>query len=69
MRAYRRYDGPSLGSTLNAHVIEYPPRLLDDEDAQPDNLTAEEVWEQLFDAVPYSTWLNKKEGTVPVSNA
>jgi DNA primase len=69
MRAYRRYDGPSLGSTLNAHVIEYPPRLLDDEDAQPDNLTAEEVWEQLFDAVPYSTWLNEKEGTVPVSNA
>jgi DNA primase len=55
------------GSTIDAHVIEYPYRLADDDHAQPDNLTAEEIWEQFFDAVDAEAWLMKRTGTAPIT--
>lgn len=55
------------GSTIAPYIIEYPSRLIDDVKAQPDNLTSEEVWEQLFSAVPYTTWLRRQMGNHPTS--
>ena len=40
-------------------VMEYPDRLLDDESAQPDNLTPEELIEQYAEAKGYANWLNE----------
>ena len=37
-------------------VIEYPKRLMDDDNAQPDALTADEVWEQYMDAQSLYQW-------------
>lgn len=42
---------------LRTHIIEYPPRLFDDEDAQPDNLDEAEVREQVARAPRYEQWL------------
>jgi DNA primase len=53
----------SYGSTIRPYVIEYPSRLAEDVDAQPDNLTAEEVQTQFLNAVPFATWLTKRLGT------
>lgn len=57
------------GSPIGVHVIEYPARLIDDENAQPDSLTSEEIWEQFFDAVPYTTWLRRNMGADPRTRA
>lgn len=43
--------------SVQVRVIEYPERLLDEEEAQPDSLTPDEVWEQFSEAEPYYTWL------------
>jgi len=59
-----------LARTVDVKVIEYPPRLLAEENAQPDDLTAEEMWEQFAEAEPYYTWLTRfldreQQGTTP----
>ena len=45
-----------LKNSTRLLVIEYPDRLRDDEEAQPDNLTPEEIWEQKSKAVNYFDW-------------
>ena len=50
------------GSTIRPYVIEYPSRLADNDNAQPDSLTPEELHAQFNLAVPYSTWLTKRAG-------
>jgi DNA primase len=47
----------SLSKSLPVKVVEYPQRLLEDEDAQPDSCTHEEVREQIKNAVNAYTWL------------
>lgn len=46
-----------LRRSLIVNVIEYPDRLIDEEDAQPDSLTAEEVVEQMNRPVTSHQWL------------
>lgn len=46
-----------LTKSLNVRVVRYPPRLEQDEDAQPDSCTAEEVIEQVGSAPDYLNWL------------
>jgi len=46
-----------LSKVLSTHIIEYPTRLLGDEDAQPDDLTPSEASEQLARAPIYEQWL------------
>jgi DNA primase len=43
--------------SFHVDIMDYPNRLIDDEDAQPDSLTAEEVIEQYADAQCYYAWL------------
>ena len=45
-----------LVRSLPVKVMCYPPRLLNDETAQPDNLTSEEVLEAKSNAINYSEW-------------
>jgi DNA primase len=49
--------GERLRRSLRLHVVEYPERLLDDEDAQPDSMTAEEIYQQINGARNYFDWL------------
>lgn len=49
----------STSSTLRVRVIDYPSRLQDNEDAQPDDLEVHELVEQKEAALPYYTWMNK----------
>jgi len=49
--------GNALLSTSSVKVIEYPERLLEDDDAQPDSLTQDEVLEQYAGAECYTNWL------------
>ncbi len=49
--------GDKLIRSLPLNVIEYPARLAEDDDAQPDSLTEQEVVEQWHKALPYPTWL------------
>lgn len=53
--------GEKLRRSLHVSVIDYPERIIDEEDAQPDSLTPEEVIEQLTYAIPYQTWLTAQE--------
>lgn len=66
---YKPHPEMTRGSTTDVLVVNYPARLRDDEKAQPDNMTREEVWEQFFDAVPYSAWLRNKLGDDPTGRA
>ena len=50
------------GAHLDTYVIEYPDRLADDIHAQPDNVSAEELWKQFCDALSYEKWLQKQMG-------
>lgn len=43
--------------SVDVRVIEYPERLLFEEEAQPDTLTPDEVWEQFAEAESYYNWL------------
>jgi DNA primase len=47
-----------LRQSLQVRVINYPERLIDEEDAQPDSLTKEEVVQQWHGAVSYCTQLD-----------
>ena len=49
--------GEDLLRKIDVHVIEYPERLIVDEDAQPDSCSSEEVHEQLSRAPTYLQWL------------
>jgi hypothetical protein len=42
-------------------VVPYPDRLIEDDKAQPDSLTAEEVVTQVHNALSYSVWLQGME--------
>lgn len=48
-----------LSRSLNVHVVEYPARLEDDENLQPDSCDPEEVMEALRTAPTYLNWLLK----------
>jgi DNA primase len=48
-----------LKSSPRVRIIEYPDRLIEDEKAQPDDLTSDEVWEQFAEAMPYYNWLHR----------
>jgi DNA primase len=52
-----RKAGDKLTRSLRVNVIEYPERLMDEDDAQPDSLTPEEVMAQWHTAASYFTWL------------
>lgn len=52
-----RKAGDKLIRSLQVSVIEYPERLVEEDDAQPDSLTPEEVVTQWQNAVSYPTWL------------
>ena len=52
-----RKAGDRLIKSLLVHVVTYPERLADEDDAQPDSLTPEEVIVQCQNAVPYPTWI------------
>lgn len=52
-------------SSIDPFVMEYPERLANDEDAQPDSLTPGELWNQFSDAIPFESWLMKRRGYVP----
>lgn len=56
-------------SPPDVRIIEYPDRLKDDEKAQPDNMTPEELWEQFYSAVDYLPWLQSQQGIDPRYNA
>jgi DNA primase len=45
-----------LRHSTKLFVIEYPERLQEDDKAQPDKLTVEEIWEQRNSAVSYFDW-------------
>lgn len=47
----------NLVKSLNVYVVEYPKRLVDDDDAQPDDLTAQEAKEAIANARTYMSWL------------
>lgn len=47
----------ALAKSLNVHVVNYPARLEDDEDAQPDSCTVDEVLESIGSAPTYLAWL------------
>jgi hypothetical protein len=47
-----RKAGRSLSKTMWVRVITYPDRLVDDEDAQPDDCTPEEIHAQIASAEP-----------------
>jgi DNA primase len=51
----------SLAKTgLSIHMVQYPPHLRDNEDAQPDSLTPQEVRIQVTNAPLYEDWLTRK---------
>jgi len=58
-------DGRPDGSTVEVRVIEYPERLRDDEDAQPDCMTSDEFWEQFFAAKSHMHWVQETLGFNP----
>ncbi len=45
---------------FEVRMVEYPERLKEDEDAQPDDLTQEEVREQVALAPTYQAWRNSR---------
>jgi len=45
-----------LRYSTRVHMVEYPERLLEEEDAQPDSCTPEEVIEQVRNASDYFAW-------------
>lgn len=47
----------SLTSSLNVYIVQYPRRLEEDEDAQPDSLTPLEANEAMATAPTYLNWL------------
>ena len=47
----------SLRGSLPVHVVEYPDRLSEAEEAQPDDCTPDEVKEQMASAPSYLKWL------------
>lgn len=49
--------GEQMRRTLPLFIVEYPERLIDDEDAQPDSLTSEETVQQVTTARSYFDWL------------
>jgi DNA primase len=49
--------GEKLRRSLRMFIVDYPERLWDDEDAQPDSLTVDEVHEQINGAKSYFDWL------------
>lgn len=51
-------SGKKLMKSLSVKVMQYPDRLVDEEDAQPDSLTPEEVLEAKQEAVSYIIWLD-----------
>ena len=54
----------ALTRSVDTLVVEYPKRLEEVDEAQPDSLEQDEVLEQFTKAVPYTTWLEKKMGTI-----
>lgn len=54
----------ALSKSLTVHVVEYPSRLIDDEDAQPDSLLPIEVSEQLAKAPTYTSWILQHVRTI-----
>lgn len=46
-----------LRKSLRVRVVDYPERLIEDEDAQPDNCTSEEIQQQVQHATEYFSWL------------
>jgi DNA primase len=46
----------ALKDSRFVHIVEYPERLIDDENAQPDSLTVDEVRHQVPSAVNYFEW-------------
>lgn len=51
------HSAEALSRSLDVHVVNYPSRLVDDEDAQPDDCFAEEVIEAIGSAPTYLRWL------------
>jgi DNA primase len=49
----------ALRRSLNVRIIEYPERLIEDEDAQPDGCSPDEAIEQMAIAPTYLSWLLK----------
>jgi DNA primase len=47
----------SLKASMNVHVVEYPERLADEDKAQPDSCTPEEVRSAILSAPSYLQWL------------
>lgn len=47
-----------LRRSMRVRVIEYPPRLASEENAQPDNCTVDEVLQQVNTATEYTRWLS-----------
>lgn len=45
--------------SIDVRVIEYPQRLINEERAQPDDLTPDEIWEQYADAPSFYAWLRR----------
>lgn len=50
-----------LETVLTTRLVMYPDRLREDEDAQPDNLTAEEVLQQMASAPKVSEWRSSQQ--------
>jgi len=51
-----------LMESMEVRVVEYPERLQEHDGAQPDDLTAQELREQLSTPPTYLTWLNNPIG-------
>ena len=49
-----------LPSIPSVRVINYPARLEEDEDAQPDSLTTEELIQQVYTAEQYPKWVQQQ---------
>ena len=47
----------NLTRSLNVHIVNYPDRLIEDEDAQPDNCLPNEAVKQMATAPTYLNWL------------
>lgn len=46
----------ALKESRFVHIVEYPERLIEDEDAQPDSLTLDEIQTQVPNAINYFDW-------------
>ncbi len=51
--------GSILTSSLDVHVVNYPTRLIEAEEAQPDSCTPSEVRTQVANAPTYLNWLTQ----------